>query len=164
MLLPSKNALRIPLIKRLPALLMVVAVFLSVDSEHGWLRFQCHVVCYTTFVVSSRQFGPSGHRKYCGTVRERFGRDRRKETQIPLARHLLYFGFSGCFFNMGAFQKSSVSLMNEPHLWWSPKWSVLAGSGQPFSQASGIFPAWQWTQPRRDQFLSVTPFSLSLAS
>ena len=25
-------------------------------------------------------------------------------------------GFSGCFFNMGAFQKSSVSFMNELHL------------------------------------------------
>jgi len=61
--------------------------------------------------------GPSGHRKYWEILRKLFGRDRRKEeTQTPLTGIPYTSGFSGCFFNMGAFQKSSVSFMNELHL------------------------------------------------
>ena len=38
-------------IKRLSALFMAESVFLSVNSEYGWLWFQCQVVCYTAFVI-----------------------------------------------------------------------------------------------------------------
>lgn len=57
-------------------------------------------------------------------------------------------------------RRAVFSFMNEPHLSWCTKWSVLAPRGQPFSQSSGIFPAWQWMLPHRDQylFLWILPF------
>lgn len=78
-------------IKRLSALFMAVSVFLSVNSEYGRLWFQCQVVCYTIFIVCFQAVWPGSHRKYCGILRKPFGRDRRKkEAQIPPARHLQY--------------------------------------------------------------------------
>lgn len=57
-------------------------------------------------------------------------------------------------------RRAVFSFMNEPHLSWCTKWSVLAPRGQPFSQSSGIFPAWQWMLPHRDQYLIlwILPF------
>lgn len=53
--------------------------------------------------------GPAAIEKYWGILRKPFRSSRRKH-RLLLRGISNTFGFSGCFFNMGAFQKSSVFL------------------------------------------------------
>lgn len=94
----------------LSALFMIVVLF-SANSEYSWLRFQSQVVGHTTFVVCFQRASgaPSGHRKYWEILRKLFWKRQqegvRHRSLLPGIPYTS--GFSGCFFNMGAFQKGS---------------------------------------------------------
>lgn len=115
----KKNAQRIQLIKRLSALFMVMAAFLSVNSEYFWLKFQCQVVCYTIFVVCFQAVWTQWPQKIL--LRKLFRRDPEGSRDPSCQVSSIYLGFLVASSIWVLFRRAVLSFMNESRLSWHTK-------------------------------------------